>query len=48
MACCGPSIKRVDETQLFSELEKEGDPISLKLNRIEMDFDPTRGVWKCN
>ena len=48
MACCGPSIKRVDENALFEELQNEGENISLKLNRIELEFEPKKGEWKCN
>ena len=48
MACCGTSIKRVNENELFEELEKEGEQISLNLNNIKMEFDPNKGEWKCN
>ncbi len=48
MACCGPSIKRVDEKTLFEQLQEEGDKISLNLNKIEMIFQPNQGEWKCN
>ena len=48
MACCGPSIKRVDENALFEELQNDGEKISLNLNHIKMEFEPNKGEWKCN
>ena len=48
MACCGPSIKRVDEKELFEQLQNEGENIELELNHIKMEFQPNKGEWKCN
>lgn len=48
MACCGPSIKRRNEKELFEELKNFDDEIPLKLNRIEMNFKPKEGNWRSN
>ena len=48
MACCGPSIKRRDEKQLFDELKNIEESISLNLNKIKMEFLNDRGEWKSN
>ena len=46
MACCGPSIKRRNEKDLFEELKNNEEEITLKLNRIDMKFIPKEGNWK--
>ena len=48
MACCGPSIKRRDENELFEELKNIEEEIQLKLNRIDMKFQPKDGNWRSN
>ncbi len=48
MACCGPSIKKVDEKTLFQELRNNEEEISLRLNDIRMNFKPEQGNWKSN
>ena len=48
MACCGPSIKRVDEKILFNNLRNNEEEISLKLSKIRMNFNPENGNWRSN
>ena len=53
MACCGPTIKRVDEKILFNNLRNNEEEISLTLNKnqkneIHMNFTPEQGKWNSN
>ena len=48
MACCGPNIKRRDESTLFNELRNNEEEISLNLNKIQMNFLNDKGEWKSN
>ena len=48
MACCGPSIQRIDEKTLFEKLRKNEETISLKLGKSNMNFLPIIASWKSN
>ena len=48
MACCGPSIPRMEKEVLLRDLRNDDEDISLVLNKVNMTFDSKTQIWKSN
>ena len=48
MACCGPSIPKMDKESLLKDLRKQNEEISLDLKLVNMTFEPKKLRWTSN
>jgi hypothetical protein len=48
MACCGPSIPKIEKEELIKKLRQQAEEIPLDLNRIHMIFEPKKQRWNSN